>query len=78
MNIRLLVKPGNRHDLWIIIKAIMVEEVLSPILLPHSADKLGLIIELMDTEVICANVFEETGTKNHMQVNFARAEYGTE
>lgn len=56
----------------------MVEGVLSPILLPHSADKLGLIIELMDTEVICANVFEETGTKNHMQVNFARAEYGTE
>lgn len=42
MNITLLVKPGNGHDLWIIIKAIMVEEVLSPILLPHSADKLKI------------------------------------
>ena len=31
----------------------------------------------MDTEVICANVFEETG-KMHMQVNFTRAEYGAE
>lgn len=56
----------------------MVEEVLSPISLPHSADKLGLIIEPMDTEVICANVFEEKGTKNHMQVNFTRAEHGAE
>ena len=50
-------------------------EVLSPIPLPHSADKLGLILELMDTEIIGANVFEEKGTKNHMQVSFTRAEY---
>lgn len=53
-------------------------EVLSPIPLPYSADKLGLIIELMDTEIIGTNDFEEKGTKNHMQVNFTRAEYGAE
>ena len=48
-------------------------EVLFPIPLPHSVGKLGLLIELMDTEIIGANVFEEKGTKNHMEVNFTRA-----
>lgn len=51
----------------------MVEEILSPVPLPHPVGKLGLITELMDTEVIGANVFEEKGTKNHMEVNFTRA-----
>lgn len=50
----------------------MVEEILSPVPLAYPVGKLGLITELMDTEVIGANVFEEKGTKNHMEVNFTR------